>query len=72
MSQSVLDPFIWPIMATTKEKTMKNLIVRLTERLWNRRISSILGRAYEKRIIDSKVLHTLCAQFDPTQKVSRW
>lgn len=44
-----------------------NLVLRLTHRLWNRRISAILCRAYQDRVIDSYQLHELAAMFDPTQ-----
>ena len=42
-------------------------IIKLTHKLWNRHIFRILSRAYENRIIDSKIFHTLHAAFDPTQ-----
>lgn len=44
------------------------MILRLTHRLWNRRISALLCRAYERRVIDSKQMHILAAMFDPTQR----
>ena len=47
---------------------MKKLILKLTHRLWNRRISALLSRAYERGVIDSKQLHILTAMFDPTQQ----
>lgn len=45
-------------------------ILKLTHRIWNRRISAILCRAYDSRIINSEQLHILAAEFDPTQKHS--
>jgi hypothetical protein len=47
---------------------MKQLILKITHRMWNREISRILCRAYEKQIINSYQLHELLAKFDPTQK----
>lgn len=47
---------------------MTRLILKLTHRLWNRRISALLCRAYSRRIISSRQLHELTALFDPTQK----
>ena len=47
---------------------MKNIILKLTHKLWNKRIASILCNAYEKDIISSKQLHELTAKFDPTQE----
>lgn len=47
---------------------MKKLILKLTHRLWNRRISAILCRAYSDGVINSEQLHILAAKFDPTQK----
>lgn len=47
---------------------MKRLILKLTHRLWNRRISILLCRAAERGHINSKQLHILTAMFDPTQK----
>jgi hypothetical protein len=47
---------------------MGKFILRLTHRLWNRRISSILCRAYSAGEISSETLHKLTAKFDPTQK----
>ncbi|MEY2855665.1 MAG: hypothetical protein RL030_2797 [Pseudomonadota bacterium] len=44
------------------------LILRLTHRLWNRRISAILCRAYAANQISSRTLHALSTKFDPTQK----
>lgn len=45
----------------------EKIIVKLTHRLWNRRISSLLIQAYERKIITSEQLHILCSWFDPTQ-----
>lgn len=47
---------------------LKYMILKLTHRLWNREISRLLAYAYEKRVINSQQLHTLCSYFDPTQK----
>ena len=49
----------------------RNLILRFTHRLWNRRISSVLCRMYEDRVSDSRQLHELAARFDPTQEDSK-
>lgn len=47
---------------------LRRFVLRRTHRLWNRRISAILCRAYQKRVINSEQLHVLAAKFDPTQK----
>ena len=47
---------------------MKKLIFRITQKMWNKYICYVLGAAYATQVIDSKQLHTLCAQFDPSQK----
>lgn len=47
---------------------MKKLILHITHRLWNQRISVMLCRAYERGHINSEQLHKLAAMFDPTQK----
>lgn len=47
---------------------MQTLILKLTHKLWNRRISAILCRAYDRGTISSSQLHNLAARFDPTQK----
>lgn len=47
---------------------LKNWILRMTHRLWNREISRILCRAYSDRVINSQQLHELTAAFDPTQR----
>jgi len=44
------------------------LILKATHRMWNRRISAALCRAYQDRTINSEQLHILAAKFDPTQK----
>lgn len=49
---------------------MTKLILRLTHRIWNRRISMILCRAYNDRVINSEQLHILTSKFDPTQEHS--
>lgn len=50
---------------------MRKLIMKLTHRLWNREISRLLGREYQKGTIDSKQLHILLSRFDPTQSHCR-
>ena len=47
---------------------MKKLILKLTHRLWNQRISALLCRACDNGKINSRQLHELAAMFDPTQK----
>lgn len=47
---------------------LNRLILKLTHRLWNRRISAILCRAYSARVINSEQLHVLASKFDPTQR----
>ena len=49
------------------KKIFETLILKATHRLWNRRIVSILSRAYSDRVINSEQLHELTAKFDPTQ-----
>lgn len=39
----------------------------LTARKWNALISSELCRAYERGLINSRQMHALAAEFDPTQ-----
>ena len=46
---------------------MTKFMLKLTHRIWNRRISALLCMAYETRLINSKQLHELTALFDPTQ-----
>lgn len=46
---------------------LTELLLCLTHRTWNRRISAILCRAYDDRVINSEQLHRLTAAFDPTQ-----
>ena len=46
---------------------MIRFILKLTHRIWNRRISSILCEACSEGKIDSKQLHILASRFDPTQ-----
>ncbi len=50
-------------------KILSIVILKLTRRLWNREVVKILGRAYEKRIINSYQLHKLSALFDCTQNI---
>lgn len=45
----------------------EKLVIKLTHRLWNRRISSLLCQAYERGIITSEQMHILASWFDPTQ-----
>lgn len=47
---------------------MRKLILRMTHRLWNARISALLCRACDRGTINSHQLHELAAMFDPTQK----
>jgi len=42
------------------------LVLRMTHRMWNRRIARILCNSYPS-IINSQQLHELAAKFDPTQ-----
>jgi len=49
------------------KKIFETLILKATHRLWNRRISVILCRAYSDGKINSEQLHELTAKFDPTQ-----
>jgi hypothetical protein len=46
----------------------KELVLKLTHRIWNQQISRILCRAAEEGIISFEQLHTLSAAFDPTQR----
>ena len=46
---------------------LKKLILKLTHRTWNSRISSILCREFHAGTINSKQLHILASKFDPTQ-----
>lgn len=50
-----------------KEK-LEKLILRLTHRLWNKHISRLICRAYADGKINSKQLHEILADFDPTQR----
>lgn len=52
------------------KQIFETLILKATHRLWNRRISAILCRAYSDGTINSKQLHELTAMFDPTQSHS--
>lgn len=47
---------------------IEDRIIRLTHRMWNRRISRIICRAYNDRVINSEQMHTLLAAFDRTQR----
>lgn len=47
---------------------IRNLILKMTHRLWNRQISRILLRAREEGIITHEQCHKLAAAFDPTQR----
>lgn len=47
---------------------IEDRFVRLTHRIWNRRISRIIYRAYNDNIIDSEQLHILASAFDPSQR----
>ncbi len=43
------------------------LILRITHKLWNKRIAIILSWAYQEGVIDSREFHILASYFDPTQ-----
>lgn len=45
----------------------EKLILRLTHRLWNRQISRLICRAYGDGKINSRQMHEILADFDPTQ-----
>ena len=45
---------------------MNKILLRISHKIWNQRIASIMCIAYEKRIITSEQLHTILAWFDPT------
>ena len=47
---------------------MKNIILRMTHRIWNITINRILCRAYSQGHINAYQLHILASKFDPTQK----
>ncbi len=47
---------------------LDKMILRLTCRVWNRLISRQLCRHYNYGVINSRQLHILTADFDPTQK----
>ena len=47
---------------------IEDRIVRITHRIWNRRISRIICRAYNDNVIDSQQLHILLAAFDASQR----
>jgi len=47
---------------------LEKLILQLTHRLWNRQISRLICRAYSDGKINSRQLHEILADFDPTQK----
>jgi hypothetical protein len=47
---------------------MKNWILFLTRQVWGPFIAGILCRAYSDGVIDSRQLHILAREFDPTQK----
>lgn len=44
------------------------LILRITQGVWNKYISCVLCKASSTGVLDSKQLHTLAAQFDPSVK----
>lgn len=46
------------------------IIFKLTARRWNRLISIVLCRQNERGQITSAQLHTLTAEFDPTQQAA--
>jgi hypothetical protein len=49
-------------------KLIERIVLRATHRLWNSRISALLCRSYSEGVINSRQLHELASQFDPTQK----
>jgi hypothetical protein len=48
-------------------KWFDDLILRHTQRIWNRHIAAVLCRHYAKGTINSRQLHELAKEFDPTQ-----
>lgn len=50
------------------KKWVRRWLLKRTHRLWNRRISALLCRAYSRGTINSHQLHALAALFDPTQR----
>lgn len=49
------------------KQLIERCLLRLTHRIWNRKISRIICRAYNDRVINSRQMHILAAAFDPTQ-----
>ena len=47
---------------------INKILLRISHKIWNQRISSIICIAYEKGIITSEQLHLILSWFDPTQK----
>lgn len=43
------------------------LILKWTQRLWNKYISMVLCRAHSAGVLSSSRLHILASRFDPTQ-----
>ncbi len=64
---TVADDTGWLALLLGRTNRMSNVILRLTHRVWNREISRLLCRAYERGVINSQQLHTLAGMFDPTQ-----
>lgn len=47
---------------------LKLIVLKLTRKIWNKEVMSILLDAYNiKRIINSEQLHYLASKFDSTQ-----
>jgi len=46
---------------------MKNIILKLTYKIWSRPVQSVLNKAYEDGLINSYQWHVLAASFDRTQ-----
>ena len=55
------------VFTNRKWPRIERLMLRLTVRIWNRRISHILNLHFSKGTINSHQLHALAAEFDPTQ-----
>ncbi len=47
---------------------MTRLLLRITHRIWNRRIAAILCASFQDGDINSTQLHILASHFDPTQR----
>lgn len=47
---------------------IKQLILKVTHKMWNKEISRILCHLYGERVINSEQLHIIASKFDPTQE----